>query len=310
MMKPSALWTSVHTRIYLPEGYSTGAPGYTTLYLLHGAGDDYDAARGWNEPRSGNICPVLDTSPQKLITVMPEGGRSGWYTNWVYADLANHRFNWQSFHLDQLRSWVDHHFRTTPTKAGRMVAGASMGGHGALSYAAQRPELFFAAASFSGPGDITDPSVQQAIIANEVTKFASTVPAFGSAIYKSEEGDFSKRALDVQTVIGAYGSAAWTAKNPYAQASKYLANGVTVSLYSGYGGTTNAAASSLEYAASIANDKMFNYWKTQSLTARYCTGVGDHSWVYWPGDVGNWLAYTFGGGTGLTCPHGWGAPRP
>ncbi len=311
-MKPSAIWTTVHTRVYLPAGYAHDGAPYPTLYLLHGAGESIDAARAWSDPSYGNVGEIVDSSPFDGIVIMPEGGRAGWYTNWVYADLANHKLNWQSFHLDQLRSWIDGHLNTVATKAGRAIAGLSMGGHGALSYAAQRPELFSRAASFSGPGDITEPAIQQLVIANQVTKFGSTLPLYGSAIYKSEEGDFFKRALDVQTVIGAYGSSAWTRKNPYVQGPIYLAHQIEVTLYAGYGGVVDdPGGSALEYASGIANDKMFTKFKADGLQVRYCTGVGSHVWQYWREDLKDWLRHAYGGQSpSATCPNNWGAPRP
>ena len=46
--------------------------------------------------------------------------------------------------------WVDATYRTVAAKRGRAIAGLSMGGYGALSYAARHPGTFAAAASFSG----------------------------------------------------------------------------------------------------------------------------------------------------------------
>ena len=172
----------VHTLVYLPAATARPAtgPGYDTIYLLHGAGG---SAYDWSG--TGNVGRIVDDSQFEGIVIMPEGGRSGWYTNWVAADLRNHKFNWMSFHVDQLRGWIDAHFRTNASKSARAIAGLSMGGHGALSYAAQRPELFARAASFSGPGDIEDAAVQQLGDRQRGHQVCGTVPAFGSAIYKA-----------------------------------------------------------------------------------------------------------------------------
>ena len=311
-MKPTSIWTDVHTRIYLPEGYDPAAPtGYESLYLLHGAGESVDAARAWSHPDHGQIGAIVDASPYAGVVIMPEGGRAGWYTDWVEPDRAGHRFGWQTFHLDQLRPWVDRHLRTRTDRDSRAVAGLSMGGHGALSYAAQRPELFSAAASFSGPGDIEAPLIQQGIIANEVTKFAGTVAQFGSAILASEEGDFTKRANDVQDVIGSYGSDAWARKNPYRQGAIYRDNGVAVSLYAGRGGDlSNLVGSVIEKPVGNANDRLFGRYTSDGLATRYCTGTGAHDWVYWRAHVQNWLQYAYGTSpVALGCPSGWGSPR-
>jgi S-formylglutathione hydrolase FrmB len=57
----------------------------------------------------------------------------------------------ETYHIGVLRSWVDHHLRTAV--GDDAVAGLSMGGFGAMSYAARYPEMFHAAASFSGVVD-------------------------------------------------------------------------------------------------------------------------------------------------------------
>jgi hypothetical protein len=83
-----------------------------------------------------------------LIIVMPDGG-NGWY-----IDDANGGPRWADYDLDDLIPYIDHHYRTIAARSGRAIAGLSMGGFGALSLAAHRPDLFIAAASFSGALDI------------------------------------------------------------------------------------------------------------------------------------------------------------
>ncbi|TMB02806.1 MAG: hypothetical protein E6J70_06435, partial [Deltaproteobacteria bacterium] len=85
-----------------------------------------------------------------LIIVMPDAGHdseAGWYSDW--ADGSR---QWETFHTRVLVRYVDGHFRTLRL-AHRAVAGLSMGGFGAMSYAARHPGLFQAAASFSGAVD-------------------------------------------------------------------------------------------------------------------------------------------------------------
>src|SRR2546428_1691494 len=130
-------------RILLPAGYATTRTRYPVLYLLHGAGDRY---RTWTEQTD-----VADFSAQfPLIIVMPDGGHdseAGWYSDW--ADGSR---QWETFHTRVLVRYVDRHFRTLRTRH-RAVAGLSMGGFGAMSYAARHRGLFRAAASFSGAVD-------------------------------------------------------------------------------------------------------------------------------------------------------------
>jgi S-formylglutathione hydrolase FrmB len=84
---------------------------------------------------------------------MPDGGTMGWYTDW-YAGNRTVQPRWETYHLEQLIPWIDDTYRTVAAARGRAIAGLSMGGYGALSYAGRHPSLFAAAASFSGALDI------------------------------------------------------------------------------------------------------------------------------------------------------------
>src|SRR5438093_5028298 len=130
-------------RILLPTDYATTRARYPVLYLLHGAGDTY---RTWTEPTD-----VQEFSAQfPLIIVMPDGGHdseAGWYSDW--ADGSR---QWETFHTRVLVRYVHRPFPTL-RPAHRAVAGLSMGGFGAMSYAARHRGLFRAAASFSGAVD-------------------------------------------------------------------------------------------------------------------------------------------------------------
>ena len=52
----------------------------------------------------------------------------------------------ETFTIEQLIPWVDGHYRAAARRRGRAVAGLSMGGFGAMSYAARHPDLFASAA--------------------------------------------------------------------------------------------------------------------------------------------------------------------
>jgi diacylglycerol O-acyltransferase / trehalose O-mycolyltransferase / mycolyltransferase Ag85 len=136
-------------RILLPEDYDSTRERYPVLYLLHGAGDTYAT---WTE-----LTDVAAYSAQfPIIIVMPDGGHdanAGFYSDWVDGSRQ-----WETFHTRVLRSFVDRNFRTLPGRRHRAVAGLSMGGFGAISYAARHPSLFRVAASFSGALDTLYPS--------------------------------------------------------------------------------------------------------------------------------------------------------
>ncbi len=143
-----ALADPTSVRILLPQNVET-ARRYPVLYLLHGGVGNY---RDW--VRGGDVERLTLDLP--LIVVMPDGGRVGWYTDWFNRG-AGGRPLWETYHIDQLIPWIDAQFPTVVTREGRAIAGLSMGGFGAMSYAARHPDRFVAAAAFSGYVDIGDP---------------------------------------------------------------------------------------------------------------------------------------------------------
>src|SRR4030095_3335104 len=73
-----------------------------------------------------------------VLVVMPEGGPVGWYSDWW-----NHGEGgppaWETFHLGELRQLLERGYGAGDS---RVIAGLSMGGFGALSYAARNPSMF------------------------------------------------------------------------------------------------------------------------------------------------------------------------
>jgi S-formylglutathione hydrolase FrmB len=144
--------------VLLPTDYTTGGTSrrYPVLYLLHGATGN---AMDWTQHGAAqNI-----TSNASLISVMPDGGRFGFYTNWVNPGNSTPQ-NWRTFHMEQLVPWIDLNLRTVARKQGRAIAGDSMGGYGAIHYAELYTDNFIYAASFSGALDLLDPLVQNIIL--------------------------------------------------------------------------------------------------------------------------------------------------
>jgi len=121
-------------RLLTPVGWTrSSSKRWPVLYLLHGCCDTYDS---WT--RSTDIADLPQL--RDVLVVMPEGGDVGFYSNWHDGP------RWQDFHLQELPRIL------APYGAGprRAIAGLSMGGLGAMDYAARRPRMFRAAASFSG----------------------------------------------------------------------------------------------------------------------------------------------------------------
>jgi S-formylglutathione hydrolase FrmB len=149
-----ALRGDTHVRILLPAQYYRDARRrFPVLYLLHGGADNH---RSWTTAGKGDTQALTAGLP--LIVVMPDAGHAGWYTDW-FNNGADGPPRWETYDIGQLIPWVDTNYRTIASRRGRAVAGVSMGGFGAMSYAAQYPDLFIAAAAFSGAVDTNTPPV-------------------------------------------------------------------------------------------------------------------------------------------------------
>lgn len=143
--------TTLRVNVVLPTGYRHDKRRYPVLYALPGTSNLADV---WLT----NINTRELTAGLPLIVVIPDGtydaDGGGFYTNWVDQKTSRGLANWETFHTAELVSWVDENFRTVPNRSGRAIVGISQGGFGSMSYAARHPDLFGAAASFSGAVDI------------------------------------------------------------------------------------------------------------------------------------------------------------
>jgi S-formylglutathione hydrolase FrmB len=144
-----AVTGETHVRVLTPTDYdASGKTRYPVLYLLHGALDD-DAS--WTAKGDAEAI----TAGYPLIVVMPSSGTGGGYVNWRNGGAFGPPA-WETYHLFQLRPWIDAHYPTRATREGRAVAGLSMGGYGTMHYAARHPDLFVSASAFSPAVDLTE----------------------------------------------------------------------------------------------------------------------------------------------------------
>ncbi|MFI9240393.1 alpha/beta hydrolase [Streptomyces sp. NPDC053079] len=155
-------------RILLPKDYATQpAKRYPVFYFLHGASDD---------PGNPNVAYPALTAAQSMITVIPDGGRRGWYTNWLDQKTAAGAQNWETFHINQVLPFIDANLRTLASKQARAVGGLSMGGFGALHYAQRHPDLFSQVASLSGANELsTNHAVMRAAVVATLTNVGAAL---------------------------------------------------------------------------------------------------------------------------------------
>jgi S-formylglutathione hydrolase FrmB len=237
----------VKVRLLLPAAYaSQPSTRWPVLYLLQGAMDDYTS---WS---TESTIEEL-TEPTDLLVVMPaatQDGVDGWYTDW-YNGGAGGPPRWETFHLVELLQLLERNWQAGDRRA---VAGLSMGGYGAITYAARHPGMFAAAASFSGVLDL-----------------------------KVDPGDFSS-PTDIAR-WGEPGTASWTAHDPI-QLVRHLQGTL---LYVAYGDGTpgpldaaNTSTDGVESWIAAGNERFVAALKDAGLPATvHAYGPGTHSWPYW-----------------------------
>jgi S-formylglutathione hydrolase FrmB len=131
------LGESHEVQVYLPASYPQYAP-YPVVYLLHGHG-------------------------MRLVLVAVEGDDSdiiaSWYSRQAglpLPDGPDWRVSFYDWFFEGVIPWVEEYYPVRSDPGGRAIAGFSMGGKGALSLAAHRPDLFCAAAAIAGVMDLRD----------------------------------------------------------------------------------------------------------------------------------------------------------
>lgn len=172
--------------VLLPDGYHTSGRSYPVLYLFHGGGTDQDF-RNWE-----NVAGVrARTAGKPIIVVMPDGGHAGWYSNPVSSNTGPR--NWETFHMAQLLPWIEANFRTFAEFDGRAVAGFSMGGFGALKYAAKYYGHFASVSAHSGP-----PSLRRDLgaVAHWANVSSAALDLGGGTIYGAPLWDQARVSAD------------------------------------------------------------------------------------------------------------------
>lgn len=125
--------------VSLPASYASSPKRrYPVVYGLHGFGDGalsiLDNLRGaFNQ---------ADSSTPEAIVVSVEGSNSLGGSFFANSPATG---NWQDLVTVETVALVDARYRTIASPEGRMIAGFSMGGHGAWNIAIAHPEIFSSA---------------------------------------------------------------------------------------------------------------------------------------------------------------------
>ena len=257
-VRSAALERDVSVRVLTPAGFDPATDRLPVLWLLHGG---FGSSADWTE--TGGAEALTEGMP--IIVVMPDAGIGGWYADWLRGTPEGPQ-RWETFHLDELRPFIEARYATRTDRGGRAVAGLSMGGFGAMHMAARHPELFAFAASFSGAVDIRHPGV-------------AGVVTISPLAHQGLPGDvFGHRGVD---------EAVWQAHNPVDLAEGLRT--VTVELRTGNGqpgGRHGGGFDPQEAGCSQATAALHRRLTELGIPHVYDDyGPGAHTWPYWRDDL-------------------------
>src|SRR4051812_16024101 len=249
-------------RVLLPADYAQHPKQrYPVLYLLHGSFDD---APSWTA--KGNAEKL--TAGLALIVVMPAttgtGKAGGWASDWVNEGRGGPP-KWETFTIKQLIPWIQARYRTRANRAGRAVAGLSMGGFSSMSYAVRHPDLFSAASSYSGAVDTNNLEVQPVIEGETVADGGTTPDAIWGPRATSE--------------------IVWRAHNPWDLAANLQNMVLAIRTGNGQHGPYDDSSPTSDPIESGVHDMSVSLH--QRLDALHIAhvwddyGPGPHSWPYW-----------------------------
>jgi enterochelin esterase-like enzyme len=284
-----ALGTKKAVVVYLPPTYGRAqARRYPVAYYLHGlAGSETD----WTV--HGHLAEAMDSLVEaggpEMIVVMPDGD-DGWYTTWnslVTFDAcrltapARERADtycvpWQHYDDYVARDVVqfaDRKYRTQADRRHRAIAGASMGGYGAMALALEYPELFAAAASHSG---VLSPLYVGPKPFRDRPEWAADAEALAKAWGSMWPLIAPKFGRD---------TAAWWSRDPGRRLRRLVATSGTSTvpaLFADVGSEDGLADQSRAFEWTVAQ---------LGLPMAHHEWPGGHDWTYWRAHVGESLAW-------------------
>jgi enterochelin esterase-like enzyme len=247
----ATLGHSMRYAVYLPDGYGAGQLHYPVLYLLHGAGGDEHAWQDLGHIKEKADRLIASGVIPPAIIVMP-GCPACWWVDGAreHAETA--------FWSDLVPA-IDTRYRTIETRGGRLVAGQSAGGYGAVRFALRYPDRIAAAAALS-------PAV-----------YSESVPQFSAARvqppFLGTDGRFSP--------------AAWDQQNYPALLPAYFAQPYRVPFYLVSGDNDRLG---IAFETALLFKRLF---ERQPDRTEFRVVDGDHSWKVWGATIDGAMQYLF-----------------
>jgi diacylglycerol O-acyltransferase/trehalose O-mycolyltransferase len=254
IVQSPALGRTAKVRLLTPDGWQQRRPGdrWPVLYLLHGCCDTYDS---WTRETDVEELRGL----RGVLVVMPEAGAVGWYSDW-WNYGAGGPPAWETFHLGELRRLLELGYGAGLR---RVTAGLSMGGAGALTYAARHPGMFRAAASYSG--------VVHPLQEGWPQGFFGLLRSFGADPLALWGDPVAQREI-------------WEAHDAYFLAGRLRHTPVFLSCGNGHAGPFDPPGTTDQLEAALLLQNQAVAARLEQLGAPLTTdfyGPGTHSWPYW-----------------------------
>lgn len=192
----AALGADRAVTVYLPRSFDTDRDRtYPVLYLLHGMYGDH---RSWvDHMRAKDVIDRLTASGEadEMVVVTPNaGGADAMKEQNGYFNIPG--WSYEDFFFNELVPAVEKKYRAGGSKGRRAIAGLSMGGGGATSYAQRHADMFGSAYAMSALMDLPEP--QQPEEDNKVTRLMKSARE-NSCVRYVKEAD-QNRKNDLRTV--------------------------------------------------------------------------------------------------------------
>lgn len=140
----AAMNRTLRAAVVIPNAYKKAKKGaFPVLYLLHGGGGSF---RDWLTKTPDNTLLHRLADQYNIIIVTPDGDPTSYYFDSPLVKTSQ----FETFISKELIDRIDNAYHTVPDKKGRVIAGLSMGGHGAMFIASRHPDRYAAAGSMSG----------------------------------------------------------------------------------------------------------------------------------------------------------------
>lgn len=183
--------------VYLPPGFEQATTRPPVIYWLHGKGGDH--------VRSTHVVRFLEQAMadgriEPCIMVFPDARDT------FYTDSPDASWPIETMILQELLPHVEAHYRPRPGRAGRLLMGFSMGGFGALKFAALHPERFAGVVAYGAPRtDVRggmggqDDAIFQSVFRGDIGQFERNTPAY---LFTQHRSRVERSRLAVRLVAG------------------------------------------------------------------------------------------------------------